>query len=146
MKPYSQAGLTTAKRIFNYRLSRSRRIVENAFGIMSNRFRVFSGPIRLVPDKVEVITMSCCALHNFLRSSADSRTIYTPHESLDTEDPRTHVIQPGSWRQGHLGGALVRLRRQGSNRHSLTAIQIRDYLCEYYVSNDGAVSWQNDMI
>ncbi|GBN27202.1 hypothetical protein AVEN_46589-1 [Araneus ventricosus] len=37
MKPYAQKLLNTEKRIFNYRLSRTRRIVENAFGILANR-------------------------------------------------------------------------------------------------------------
>jgi hypothetical protein len=42
MKPY--AGKLTkgsAKSVFNYRLSRARRIVENAFGLLSSVFRIF---------------------------------------------------------------------------------------------------------
>lgn len=66
MKPYRR-NLTRENRIFNYRLSRARRIVESAFGILANRFRAIPFPIALDPDKVELIVMACCSLHNFLK-------------------------------------------------------------------------------
>jgi hypothetical protein len=55
MKPYSKTGLSHSERIFNYRLSRARRVVENAFGILLWRFRVFSRPIELKPDTVDKV-------------------------------------------------------------------------------------------
>ena len=46
MKPYSQQGLTPEKRIFNYHLSHAHRVVENAFGVLANRFREFMTPMK----------------------------------------------------------------------------------------------------
>lgn len=57
-KPYSVRNLTKEQCIFNYRLSRTRRIVENAFGQLSQRFRVLGRPIPLTPDKQLIISQS----------------------------------------------------------------------------------------
>lgn len=66
MKPFPQRGLSIEKRIFNYRLSRARRVVENNFGMLSNRFQIFQKSFNLSADKAELITLTCCVLHNFL--------------------------------------------------------------------------------
>lgn len=46
-----------------YKLSRARRCVKNAFGIMANHFRVFIQPPLIIPDLVEIV-LAACALHN----------------------------------------------------------------------------------
>jgi hypothetical protein len=46
MRPYprSQSNGDSVKSIFNYGLSRARRVVENAFGILSQKFKIIRGP------------------------------------------------------------------------------------------------------
>lgn len=52
MKPYSgHQKKGSSKRIYNYRCSRARRIVENVFGILNSTFRVFRKPLLLQPEK-----------------------------------------------------------------------------------------------
>ena len=70
MKPYPQKDLKTEKRIYNYRHSRARRISENLFGILANKWRVFQQPLNLSPQKARSITLCALVLHNFLRSSS----------------------------------------------------------------------------
>ena len=116
-KPFGQVGLTTEKRIFNYRLSPARCIVENSFGILANRFRVFMAPIHLFPEKAEIIVLVCCSLHNFLCTKKNSKPIYTPPESLSREDSATHTITPGEWRTEQLPQGMIPIERDGSNRN-----------------------------
>jgi len=67
MKPYPGDNLTLAQKVFNYRLSRARRIVENAFGILVSRFRIFQKLIATDVNTVDKMVLAACALHNWLR-------------------------------------------------------------------------------
>ncbi|KAK7915401.1 hypothetical protein WMY93_011162 [Mugilogobius chulae] len=92
MKPYSHQQLDHNKRIFNYRLS----VVENAFGILASRWRVFRSTIALPPDKVTKITMAAVCLHNFLKDCRSEA--YVPPGFVDSEDLEHRVVE-GDWRR-----------------------------------------------
>ena len=42
-----------SKQIYNYRLSKARRIVENAFGILTLKFKLLYGRIQLSPENAD---------------------------------------------------------------------------------------------
>jgi hypothetical protein len=67
MKPYAtDLNKGSLKRVFNYRLSRARCIVENAFGLLASVFRIFRKPIEIkVESTVVDIVLICVYLHNF---------------------------------------------------------------------------------
>ena len=67
MKPYSRRGMDLNQRVFNYRLSRGRRVVEKAFGILTSCFRIFQRPMQQEPPMVPRVVMACLVLHYLLR-------------------------------------------------------------------------------
>lgn len=76
-RPYPQRGLDNTKRIFNYRLSRGRKTVECAFGMMAEKFQVLNTPIRCRnPETVNNIVKAVCVLHNYVRHREGIQ--YTP--------------------------------------------------------------------
>ena len=67
LRPYSRSRqLSQTQKVFNYRLSRARRCVENAFGLLVARFRIFDKPIPVTVSTTEKIVRTCCTLHNLL--------------------------------------------------------------------------------
>ena len=56
MRPFLGENADHLKKIYNYRLSRTRRVVENAFGILSSRFRCLRRQMILAPKKgIEIV-------------------------------------------------------------------------------------------
>lgn len=70
IKPFSKKSMTKEERIFNYRLSRARRCIENAFGILSTKWLCLRKVLFCFPDRAQEIVSACCLLHNFLLNKA----------------------------------------------------------------------------
>lgn len=114
--------MSEAKRIFNNRLSRARRFIECSFGILSNKWRSFHGPLNVKIGSAIDIIKACVILHNFVRrrdgfSHEDSLSYEGLLENDETEI-MTSVRSPGRG-----------------------PIAVRDYFTNYFVS-DAKLSWQ----
>ena len=85
--------------MFNYRLSRARHIVENAFGLLASVFRIFRKPLIVKPSTAEDITLACVYLHNFLRRNSVARQLHSPPGTLDFENTDVGKVIEGEWRR-----------------------------------------------
>lgn len=125
MKPYSSHDLTQRQKIFNYRISRARRVVENTFGIMANRFRILKTSINLKLTTIKICIAAVCALHNFLLTEKSSEYY------LDS--PSTVNVQSNNTNEDYLNA-------------SADARETRERFEEYFNSEQGSVPWQYDAI
>lgn len=129
MKPYPHRSAMGDEKIFNYRLSRARRIVENAFGIMCTRFRVLLRTLELEVSNVMHVVCACITLHNFLSMRKDR--VYLPHGVMGKDDGLGNITL-GSWRE-LINCELCNLPRAHCERSStLQARQVRNVLKDYF--------------
>jgi len=66
-RPHPTRNLDVARRIYNYRLTGARRMVECAIGILCNKWRIFHRAIDVRPGLCDVTVKTCYILHNFVR-------------------------------------------------------------------------------
>lgn len=130
MRPYPGKELDNSKRIFNYRLSRARRTVENSFGILTQKFRIFARRIQANPENVDFIILSACILHNFIKKY-DRNTYTYEYRSENLNNIPQNVV-------------LENLPMQGGNATN-DAFRIRELFKEYFLEM-GRVPWQNERI
>lgn len=140
MKPYSGRCLEEKKKICNYRFSRGRRIIENAFGIYSSRWRIFRRPICMLPKTVDIIASSTVCLHNFLMQNEEcsGTKVYSMQPSqADTVNPHWSPMPSSN------NDNTIVLGRQ---RNVAQAIRQRELLTDYFLTAEGEVLWQYEYV
>ncbi|XP_049797751.1 uncharacterized protein LOC126215130 [Schistocerca nitens] len=128
MHPYSKAAITSdEEKVYNYRHSRARRTVENAFGILAGRWRIFLKPIETKPEIVNPIVLASTCLHNMLRNTSTNISPFEDQIRMESE----HI---------HGVANLEPIRRNFVREVAIT----RDKFKKYFVSDYGSAScpWQ----
>lgn len=121
MRPYSGKHLSVEQRIFNYRLSRARRYVECAFGIMANKWRILHRAINVKYEFATDIIKACCVLHNFVLN----RDGVQASDDNIFNDSNLQMLQSVTTNESSMGPHLT-----------------RNIFCNYFSSDVGALSWQ----
>lgn len=149
MKPHGTRENTWQTRIANYRISRARRVVENAFGILANRYRCFLTTMLLSPDNVRAVLGAAICLHNLhrLRKLGQDGAA----AAVEREDERLHHVNDdyqladGAWRQ-EVQELLPRDKLKPQKADLSEGVKVRKYLTAYFNSSAGSVPWQDDRI
>lgn len=131
MKSYTKKTATVdkTKAIFNYRLSRARRVTENAFGLLSQVFRIFYQPIHLKTSTCDDLIWVACCLHNMLREGYLEKNKNPYYEYEPEQMPPTDNI--------------ISFSRSGGFSNA-EGFGVRETFKSFF-NNEGAVLWQNDL-
>ncbi|XP_018315064.1 putative nuclease HARBI1 isoform X1 [Mycetomoellerius zeteki] len=144
LRPFSgKDNLSAEQCIYNYRLSRARRVIENCFGILVSQWRIYRKSIISSVETTMKIVQATICLHNWLRKSNIEQTNNILPGMLDRETTEDDYIR-GSWRTVMEDGcAFMNISRCSTNTSARDAMLIRDEFCKYF-NDEGSVAWQND--
>lgn len=123
LRPYAGHHLNYTKRVFNYRLSRARRYIECAFGILTHKWRIFQRPLNVNINLSIKIVKACCILHNFVRE----------RHGVDFKD----ILFTNNDTEG-----IVNIPIDNNCRGSTSAAAVRNHLADYFV-NENPLPWQS---
>ncbi|XP_071634988.1 uncharacterized protein, partial [Temnothorax longispinosus] len=130
MRPYPRSGrLNLPQKVFNYRLSRARRVVENAFGILAQRWRIYRKPIISSVANVKKIVQATIVLHNFIINNG---------EQMQLQDRYMHISNDED--HSTISGGLCSLPIH-RGRASQSGIEVRNAYTAFFNGN-GALPYQ----
>ena len=147
MRPYPggrRGKLPIDKAVFNYRLSRARRVIKNSFGILVARWILFRKPIRADKDNLASYTLAAVTLHNYLQQTENAS--YCPRGFVDSEIDAD--FRPGEWRRAVRDdfGCFKPFVKAHGSRYENSAVKMREDLKHYLNSEEGSLTWQLDYV
>jgi hypothetical protein len=92
--------------------------VENAFGIVSQKFQIYRRALQSLPENADNISFATCILHNYLR------------------DQGVGLSDMGS--SANVRSDLTKIPNQGGSAHQ-SAFEVRDKFKQFFNSPSGSV-------
>lgn len=134
MKPFPGLKLTNEQEYYNKRISRARRTIENAFGILVARWRILLSTLYLHPNNAEDVVLACIALHNFVMFHHPNN--YCSSKFVDWDD-ENGIIQPGEWREQTNNNNLISCERLKTQHiyGGTSTTKLREKLCHFFDTN-----------
>lgn len=130
--------------LFLFKLSRARRIIENAFGILVARWRVFKTEIACKRSNVKLITRAAVALHNFMLTTNPST--YCPPSYVDKIEKASLVSgvkKKGEWTTTE--NCMYNLRPVKKHRNRDDANAVRKKLTDYFTT-ESILEWKKEWV
>ena len=115
VKGYPHPPADKSKAVFNYRVSRARRVVENSFGILSQRWRIYLRSMQLLPERADWVVKATVVLHNYLTSIQDKITQDVHLQRVELEEAR----------------GMGRLSRSMATNSTSGSKELQEYLKDY---------------
>ncbi|XP_018393514.1 PREDICTED: putative nuclease HARBI1 [Cyphomyrmex costatus] len=133
MRPYPRSQrLNISRKIFNYRLSRARRTVECAFGILVARWRIYRQPILACTSTAVKAVQATVILHNFIIN-----------QELDLPLAERQYCNIQEERNLSATNELTDIRNSSSRKSK--ALKIRDNFAHYF-EHVNPLPWQWDKV
>lgn len=127
MRPYPGKDLTDEKRMYNYRFSRARRVSENSFGILQQKFRIFTRRLQ-TPENITTLVLASCVLYNFIRKNEGCSVIqYNQNQEIVDNSEMLSNLHKLPHQRG---------------RSADDAFGVREQFKYYFNSVEGSVDWQ----
>jgi hypothetical protein len=100
-------------------------VLENAFGILSQKFQIYQRTLRSLPENADNILFATCILHNYLRD-----------QGVGLSDMESSA---------NVRSNLTKLPNQGGSGHQ-SAFEVGGRFKQFFNSLSGSLPWQNERV
>uniref|UniRef100_A0A1I7YPK6 DDE Tnp4 domain-containing protein n=1 Tax=Steinernema glaseri TaxID=37863 RepID=A0A1I7YPK6_9BILA len=138
MRPFNmrEAAKDRTKHEFNKRLSRARRVTENCFGVLVNRFRVLRGTLETSPNESTRLICALALLHNWIKT----REMETNRTLEDEEEGEEEQL--GNYEDYEEYGDESTSSASTQNSSTREGARVRNTFRSLFSSDEGRLHWQ----